>query len=111
MAGITLPGNGKRDRPLFPAGLKKIKRVSSKIFLSLKKLAANSKMYKKITPRGNRKKSKVALKKQNIITRHYVRKHEPSNIINVYNSTYQRWRRVIEWDLYINDPYERQTDT
>ena len=66
-----------------------------------------------ITPRGNRKfsKSKLTRKKQYKHIRRYIHKHAPSNISNVSNSPYQRWRRVYEWDRYVNDPFEKQTDT
>ena len=100
-------GNGKRDRTPLPVGLKKIKRVSSAVFLSLKELIDNTKVYASITPRGNRKKSKLTYKKPGVPIQRYTRKYEPSNIINIYNSPYQRWRRVIEWDRYINDPCEK----
>ena len=69
-------------------------------------------MFKVITPRGNRKKSKLTRKKQNITTQPYKRKYEPSNIASALNnSPYQRWHRVYEWNRYINDPCEKQLDT
>jgi len=70
-------------------------------------------MFKRIPPRGNRKisKSKLKRKKQTINTRPYTPKHEPVNIDNIFNSPYQHWRRVYEWDRYVNDPLEKQTDT
>jgi len=32
--------------------------------------------------------------------------YEPSNAIYVHDSPLWQWRRVAQWDRYINDPYE-----
>ena len=36
----------------------------------------------------------------------YINAYEPSKINSVYESSYWRWQRVIEWDNYVNNPYE-----
>ena len=65
-------------------------------------------MYDSITPRGYRKKS--ILKPENprvTVQQQYAYEYEPSNMINAYGVSLWRWRRVNEWDRYINDPYEK----
>jgi hypothetical protein len=84
--------------------LRTIKRVSLKVFLSLKELVNN---VKKITPRGNRKKSKLRFKERVTVIPNYVYEYEPSNAINVHDSSPWQWRRVNEWHRYINDPEEK----
>ncbi len=59
-----------------------------------------------ITPRGYQKKSQLLRKKPKIVTQNYTCEYEPSNIISVYDSLEWQWRRVTEWDYYINDPVE-----
>ena len=100
-------GNGKIHRTPTPSGIRKIKRVSLEIFLSLKELVNSVKVVELITPRGYQKKSKSSLKKTDIVIRHYVHEYEPSNAINVCDSLPWRWRRVNEWDRYINDPVNK----
>jgi hypothetical protein len=36
-----------------------------------------------------------------------VNEYEPSNATNVRDSSPWRWRRVGEWDQYMNDPVEK----
>ena len=98
-------GNGKTHRTPSPAGLQKIKRVSLEIFLSLQALVNSFKVSDLITPRGYQKKSKV-LKHVKIDTVIDTRPNEyrPSKITGVLDSQLWRWRRVNEWDRYINDP-------
>jgi hypothetical protein len=97
-------GNGKRHRTPSPVALRKIKRVSLKVFLGLKELVNN---VKEITPRGNRKKSKPSFKERITVMPDYVYEYEPSNAINVVDSSPWRWRRVNEWHRYINDPVNK----
>ena len=59
-----------------------------------------------ITPRGNRKKSALRRKKLDIAVRHYAHEYEPSKAVNVRDSSPWRWRRVVQWDRDVNDPYE-----
>jgi hypothetical protein len=100
-------GNGKRHRTPYPAGLRKIKRISLNTFLRLKELFNSVKVYNSITPRGNRKKSNLRRRNLSVtVQQHYVYEYEPSNIINAYGSSIWRWRRVYEWYNYINDPIE-----
>ena len=100
-------GNGKRDRTPLPQGLRKIKRISFGTFLRLKELFKGLKVYRLITPRGYQKKSKPLRKKRKFVAQHHIRDYEPSNIVNVRDSSPWQWRRVNEWDHYINDPYEK----
>jgi len=101
---VNIIGNGKIHRTPTPQGLRKIKRVSLEVFLRLKELVNGIKV---ITPRGNRKKSILSRKEPDIAIRHYAHEYEPSNISNAYDGLYWRWRRVNEWDRYINDPVEK----
>ena len=100
-------GNGKRDRTPFPQGLRKIKRISFNTFLSLKELFNNLRVHRLITPRGYQKKSKSLHKKPKLIAQHRICSHEPSNAVNVRDSSPWKWRRVAQWDRYINDPCEK----
>ena len=99
-------GNGKRHRTPTPQGLRKIKRISSEVFLSLKELVDSIKAYNSITPRGYRKKSILSRKKPKIIIQNHACEYKPSNMSNVYDSLLWRWRRVTQWHRYINDPIE-----
>jgi hypothetical protein len=101
-----LYGNGKTHRTPSPRGLRKIKIVSLEAFLRLKELV-NS--IKKITPRGNRKKSILRRKKPIVVKQGRVNEYEPSNAIYVRASSPWQWRRVAQWDRYINDPYENRS--
>ena len=60
-----------------------------------------------ITPRGNRKKSTSSRKELYVTEKHYAHEYEPSGIINVRDSSPWQWRRVNEWDHYLNDPVEK----
>jgi hypothetical protein len=97
-------GNGKRHSTPSPVGLRKIKRVSLKVFLGLKE-SVNS--VKEITPRGNRKKSKPRFKEHVTVIPNYIYEYEPSNIIYADDSLLWQWRRVNEWHRYINDPVDK----
>ena len=101
-------GNGKTHRTPSPAGLQKIKRVSSELFLSLQALVNSFKAPNLITPRGYHKKSKV-IKHDKISAAIDTRPDEysPSKIVSVLYSPLWQWRRVNEWDRYINDPVEK----
>ncbi len=102
------PGNGKRHRTPLPAGLRKIKRVSFKVFLSLKNLFNSVKGYDSITPRRYRKKLILRREKPRVtVQQHYVYEYEPSSAINVRDSQPWRWRRVNEWHRYLDDPVEK----
>ena len=99
-------GNGKIDRTPTPRGLRKIKRISFEVFLSLKELVNSVKVYDSITPRGYREKSTLSRKEPKIIIQNHAHEYKPSNMINVYDSPLWRWRRVNEWHRYINDTIE-----
>jgi hypothetical protein len=65
-----------------------------------------------ITPRGNRKKSPLKRENPDIAVQpHYVYEYEPSNMVYAYNSELWQWRRVVQWDRYINDPLEKNKGT
>ena len=123
-------GNGKRDCIPTPEELRKIKRISIESFLYLKELFKNFRR-DAIKPQrfsnslGHRaptindlkarihltrglvsKKQTVTPKKSDIATQGYWHSYEPTQISNVYDSLFWQWRRVAEWERYINDPYE-----
>ncbi len=52
---------------------------------------------------------KVLKNETAIVAQNYVNEYEPSNAINVYDSSPWQWRRVTEWHRYINDPYENNS--
>ena len=106
MSFFLFVGNGKGHRPPTPQGLRKIKRISFNAFLSLKELVNSFKVYDFITPRGYKKISKSLRKNHVTVNQHRVYEYEPSNIINVRDTSPWQWRRLSEWDRYINDPYE-----
>ena len=101
-------GNGKTHRTPSPAGLKKIKRVSLELFLRLQAIVNDLKVIELIPPRGYQKKSKV-LKFNRISAIIDTRPDEyrPSAITSVLDSQLWQWRRVNEWDRYINDPVDK----
>jgi hypothetical protein len=47
---------------------------------------------------------KVRKNEPNFVAQICVNEYEPSNAINVYDSSPWQWRRVIQWDKYVNDP-------
>ena len=102
-----MTGNGKTHRTPSPVGLRKIKRITLELFLSLEALVDSFKVIDLITPRGYQKKSKLSPKEPDSIIQHYAHEYEPSNAINVCDSAPWRWRRVNEWDRYINDPINK----
>ena len=97
-------GIGKTHRTPSSRSIRKIKIVSLEVFLRLKELVNSINVCAPITPRGNRKKSILPRKEQDIATRHYVHEYEPSKAINVYHGSLWQWRRVADWQRYINDP-------
>jgi hypothetical protein len=94
----------KRHPTPSPAGLLKIKRISFNTFLMLKYLFNSVKV---ITPRGNRKKSKLRFKDRVTAIPNYIYEYKPSNIIYADDSLLWQWRRVNEWHRYINDTTEK----
>ena len=102
-------GNGKTHRTPSPGGLRKIKIVSLEVFLRLKELVNSVKVDDPITPRGNRKKSILRCKKLGVAKQNHANEYEPSKIINTYNGPLWQWRRVADWQRYINDPCENKS--
>ena len=88
--------------------MQKIKRVSLEIFLSLQALVNSFKVIELITPRGYQKKSKVLRSaKIDAVIDTRPNEYRPSKITGVLDSQLWRWRRVKEWDHYMNDPVEK----
>jgi hypothetical protein len=84
--------------------LKKIKRVSFDVFLGLKELVNVNRVnvIRSITLGDNRKKPKLSRKKPKLVKPSQAREYEPSTAIYP-NSSLRLWRRVSEWDRYINN--------
>ena len=109
-------GNGKRHRTPTPSRLRKIKRISFKVFLYLKGLFKDfrrkalkpekgSKFLSRRVPRINNLKTRIhvtSYKKNNNTYCDY----QPSRIDNTRNSPFWQWRRVTEWYRYIDDTVE-----
>jgi len=100
--------------------LRKIKVVSFKAFFCLKELFKNFRR-KAVKPKKfsnslrHRAPTINNLKTGIHLTRGIVSKndlavampaYEPTQMSNAYNSSFWQWRRVAEWDRYINDPCE-----
>jgi hypothetical protein len=101
-------GNGKIDRPPYPVGLRKIKRVGFNVFLGLKEIVdINSvKVVRLVPPRRDRKKTVFKRKKPppgDIRERRSVYELEPGQATRLFNSYPRRWNRVNQWHEYIND--------
>ena len=43
-----------------------------------------------------------------IVVQNCVNEYEPSKMANVYDSPLWQWRRVIQWDKYLNDPVDNR---
>lgn len=120
----SLFGNGKRHHTPIPLRLRKIKRISFKAFLHLKELFKNfrhvaakpkkdSKFLSHKAPAINDLKTRIHLTRDfvsknepAIVTRNDTPLYEPTQMSAAINSSFWQWRRVVEWDRYINDPYE-----
>jgi len=88
--------------------LRKIKRVSLELFLSLQALVNSFKVSDLIPPRRDQKKSKVLRPgRAGAVIDTRPDEYRPSRIVNVFHSPLWQWRRVNEWDRYINDPIDK----
>ena len=107
--------------------MKKIKRVSFKVFSNLKELLKNFKQKtkkaqlraKNLRPKAPKKldlkpriqnmgkKLKLCPQKNQLNQQYSFSIYEPSPIYQTQNSSFWRWQRVKEWFQYINDPYEK----
>jgi len=102
--------------------LRKIKRISFKTFFVLKELFKNFKrdaiktqklsnhlghraVRINVLKTGIHPKRTVTPKKNYSADDHRLI-YEPTQIYNTRNSSFWQWRRVREWDKYINDPLE-----
>jgi len=99
------PGNGKIDRTPTPVGLRKIKRISFEVFLSLKELLNNFKLRFEKKLRCCHKRQ-IVTDKPEPVQPAYEQSYEPTNMSDAYDSLFWQWRRVAQWHRYINDPYE-----
>ena len=109
---IGLPGlfgNGKTHRTPTPQGLRKIKVIRLEAFLSLKALFNKCKCFNSKERLYRLKAVKVRKNEPDIVAQNYVNEYEPSNAINVYDSSPWQWRRVAQWHRYINDSYENNS--
>lgn len=100
-------GNRKRDSNPLPKRPRKIKRVNSETFLRIKQLLENI-----VRPQVNKKqiyriKPAKVYKESRAVQFESKDTFEPSNINNTRDSLFWRWRRVAEWEKYINDPLEK----
>lgn len=86
----------------------KIKRITFEAFLGIKKLLSNLKQTRSNKIRHRNKKPYRIDTKLNSFIKKDVDTYEPSNISNVYDSLFWRWRRVIDWERYVNDPIENK---
>jgi hypothetical protein len=100
-------GNGKIHRTPTPQGLRKIKVIRFEAFLLLKALFDNCKCFNSKERLHRLKAVKVRKNEPGIVAQNYVNEYEPSNAINVRDSSPWQWRRVNEWDHYMNDPVEK----
>ena len=98
-------GNGKIDHTPTPVELRKIKRISFEVFLSLKELLNNFRpRFEKKTQ--HRDKRQIVTHKPETLECPHEQSYEPTNMAHAYDSLFWQWRRVAEWYRYINDPYE-----
>ena len=100
-------GNGKIDRTPLPERPRKIKRVTFETFLYIKGLFRNIKRPRISKRRKHHKKPAVSYIKTDVDTPKYTSTYEPSEISNTRDSLFWSWRRVVEWEKYINDPLEK----
>ena len=102
-----LSGNGKIHRTPTPQGLRKIKVIRLEAFLSLKELFNKCKCFN--SKERLRRLRSVKVRKDMPVddAKNYVNEYEPSNAINVYDSSLWRWRRANDWHRYINDPVDK----
>ena len=120
---LTQPGNGKRHHTPTPLRLRKIKVVSLKVFFCLKELFKNfkrdvtkpQKLPNYLSPRastindlkaGIHPTRDIVSTKRTVAPDNHKHTYEPTQIYNTRNSSFWQWRRVREWDKYINDPLE-----
>ena len=97
-------GNGKIDHTPSPVALRKIKRISFEVFLSLKEILNNFKpRFEKNTQRC---KQQIVRDEPEPVQPVYEQSYEPTDMGYAYDSLFWQWRRVIQWHQYINDPCE-----
>ena len=99
-------GNGKRDNPPFSVRPRKIKVITFESFLKIKKILNKFKQPRILKKQRSNKKQSSILKIPTNDVQKNIYSYEPSNISFAYDSLFWRWRRVIAWHNYINDPVE-----
>jgi len=98
-------GNGKRHHTPLPVRPRKIKITSREAISYIKEILGKLKLPRTNTRRQRHKKIKTSKKHSvDIIQKTYV----PTMIGNTRDSLFWRWRRVNDWEHYINDPAENK---
>jgi len=75
--------------------------------LYIKRLIGNIKQPRNTKKRTYRKKVTKAHTEPYASIPEHKNIYEPTNIADAYDSLFWRWRRVAEWEKYINDPLEK----
>ncbi len=99
-------GNGKIDRTPTPQGLRKIKVIRFEAFLSLKALFNKCKCFNSKERLCRLRSVKVRKDVLGVVAKNRVNEYEPSKMVNAYDSSLWRWRRVAQWHRYITDSCE-----
>ena len=105
---FTSSGNGKRHRTPLPERPKRIKRITLEAFLRIKELLRGLKRPGVNRRYVYRKKPLKIYKRADAGIQGYKNTYEPSNINATRDSLFWSWRRVVEWEKYINDPLENK---
>jgi hypothetical protein len=111
------PGNGNRHRTPLPKKLRKIKRISFKAFLYLKGLLKD---FRRTAPSSGIRPKNLRRNASRIDdldagiyptrpenSQMTIADDEPTPIHNTRHSRFWQWRRVAEWERYLNDPLEK----
>lgn len=101
-------GNGKIHRTPLPERPRKIKRITSEAFLAIKLLLKEVKLPRVNKRRPYRKKPAVIYKITSKPESYHAHAYKPSKISDTRDSLFWSWRRVKEWEKYINDPLENK---
>jgi hypothetical protein len=88
--------------------LKKIKVIGLEAFLSLKALFNKCKCFNSKEQLRRLRTVKVRKDVLGVVVQNCVNEYEPSKMVNVYDSPPWQWRRVIQWDKYLNDPVDNR---
>ena len=107
-------GGGDKEDPIretFSDGVRKILIVSTEIFKEIKKEASCFKrLFAGLIPRKRKPRKKQIDEKTVAIQTNetaYYEQYAPVTVWPARDSLSHKWRRVKEWDDYINDPMDR----